>query len=60
MWSICDEYAKIAEETYRYLFCNGHLDPSEAAVSLNHAVLRLREDPNITVDRWVLLVYFGV
>jgi hypothetical protein len=48
------------EQTYKYLFRNGlqGLDPSEAA--LNHTVLYLREDPNVTVDRWTPFVHFGI
>ena len=63
MWNICDEDApKVAEETYRYLFRNGiqALNPSEAAMALNRAILRLREDPSVTVDRWAPFVHFGI
>jgi CHAT domain-containing protein len=63
MWSISDEDArKVADHTYRYLFRNGlqRLDPSEAATALNHAVLRLREDPTVTVDRWAPFIHLGI
>jgi CHAT domain-containing protein len=63
MWSINDEDAPIvADYTYQYLFRNGlHCcDPSEAAMALNHAVLRLREDTNVTLDRWAPFIHFGV
>jgi CHAT domain-containing protein len=63
MWSIRDEDApKVADHTYHYLFRNGlqKLDPSEAAMALNRAVLLLRDDPNVTVDRWAPFVHFGI
>jgi CHAT domain-containing protein len=63
MWSICDEDApKVADHTYCYLFRNGlqRLDPSEAAMALNCAILHLRDDPNVTVDRWAPFVHFGI
>jgi len=63
MWSICDEDApKVANRTYRYLFRNGlqGLNPSEAATALNRAILHLREDPNVTMDRWAPFVHFGI
>jgi hypothetical protein len=63
MWSIRDEDApKVADYTYQYLFRNGveDLDPSEAAKALNHAVLCLRQDPSITVDRWAPFIHFGI
>jgi tetratricopeptide (TPR) repeat protein len=63
MWKICDEDApNVAVQTYQYLFRNGQQgpDPSEAATALNRAVLCLREDPNITVDRWAPFVHFGI
>jgi tetratricopeptide (TPR) repeat protein len=62
-WDIRDEDApKVAYATYQYLFRNGlqGLDPSEAATALNHAVLRLREDPDVTVDRWASFVHYGI
>jgi CHAT domain-containing protein len=63
MWSICDQDApKVAYHTYQYLFRGGlqGLDPSNAATALNHAVLRLREDPNVTVDRWAPFIHYGI
>ena len=54
MWSISDEDApKVAAYTYEYLFRDGleNLDHSDAAVALNRAVLRLREDPEVTLDK---------
>jgi CHAT domain-containing protein len=62
MWYIKDEDALIvAEHTYRYLFRNGQgCDPSEAAAALNHAVLHLRKDPSVTVDRWAPFIHFGI
>jgi hypothetical protein len=63
MWNIRDEDAqKVAYHTYQYLFRNGleGLNPSEAAIALNHAILHLREDPNITVDRWAPFIHYGI
>ena len=63
MWSICDVDApKVADCVYQYLFRNGlqKLDPSEAATALNHAILSLREDPDVTLDRWSSFVHFGI
>jgi CHAT domain-containing protein len=63
MWSICDDDApKVADHTYRYLFRNGlqGLDPSEAATALNRAILGLREDPKVTIDRWAPFIHFGI
>jgi CHAT domain-containing protein len=63
MWSIRDDDApKVADHTYRYLFRNGlqRLDPSEAATALNRAILHLREDPDVTVDRWAPFIHFGI
>jgi CHAT domain-containing protein len=63
MWGIRDEDApKVAEHTYQYLFRNGldGFDPSDAATALNRAVLHLREDPKITVDRWAPFIHFGI
>jgi CHAT domain-containing protein len=62
-WGICDEDApKVAVNTYKYLFRNGmqQLDPSEAAKALNHAILLLREDPNVSVDRWAPFIHLGI
>jgi CHAT domain-containing protein len=44
MWSICDKDApKVTDNIYKYLFRNGleHVNPSEAAVALNYAILHL-------------------
>ena len=63
MWAIRDEDApKVADHTYRYLFRNGleELNPSDAAIALNRAVLHLREDPNVSVDKWAPFVHFGI
>jgi CHAT domain-containing protein len=63
MWRIRDEDApKVAKHIYQYLFRNGleGLNPSDAAAALNHAILRLREDPNVTVDRWAPFIHFGI
>jgi len=63
MWGICDKDAPIvASHTYEYLFRNGlkGCDPSEAAAALNHAVLCLRKDPEVTVDRWAPFIHFGI
>ena len=63
MWSIRDDDApEVADHTYQYLFRNGLqvLDPSEAATALNRAILHLREDPKVTVDRWAPFIHFGI
>ena len=63
MWSIRDDDAsKVADHTYQNLFRNGlqGLDPSEAAMALNHAISCLRKDPSITVDRWAPFLHFGI
>lgn len=63
LWSISDiDGPRIAEQTYRYLLRNGldRLDFSEAATALNCAVMRLREDPSVTVDRWAPFIHFGI
>jgi tetratricopeptide (TPR) repeat protein len=63
MWRIHDEDApKVAYHTYKYVFRNGvqGLDPSEAATALNHAILYLREDPDIRVDQWAPFIHFGI
>jgi len=63
IWGIRDEDApKVADHTYRYLLCNGMqgLDPSDAATALNRAVLALREDLSVTIDRWAPFVHFGI
>jgi CHAT domain-containing protein len=59
MWSIGDEDApKVADNTYQYLLRT--LDPSDAATALNRAVLALRQDPEVTVDRWAPFIHFGI
>jgi len=63
LWSIWDEDAPIvAEHTYAYLLRNGadKVDLSEAAAALNYAVLKLRENPLVTLERWAPFVHFGV
>ncbi|KZP22191.1 hypothetical protein FIBSPDRAFT_1043674 [Athelia psychrophila] len=63
MWSIQDEDAPIiAKHTYAYLLRNGvgNIDLTEGAAALNHAVSQLRQDPNVTMERWALFVYYGV
>jgi CHAT domain-containing protein len=63
LWGISDEDApKIADQIYKYLFRNRveGLDPSEAATALNRAVLCLREDPTVTLDRWAPFIHFGI
>ena len=52
----------VGANTYKYFLRNGveELDPSDAAAALNHAVLRLREDPSVTVDRWAPFIHFGI
>jgi CHAT domain-containing protein len=63
MWGLTDQDAPIvAGHTYEYLFRNGlqQCDPSEAAMALNRAVLRLREDPKVTIDRWAPFIHFGI
>jgi tetratricopeptide (TPR) repeat protein len=63
MWAISDGDApRVAGDSYDYLFRNGpqNCDYSEAATALNHAVLHLREDPQVTLDRWAPFVHFGI
>ena len=63
LWSICDLDAPlVTERVYRYLFRNGlaAAKPSEAATALNRAIIALRQDAQITVDRWAPFVHFGV
>jgi len=63
MWNICDADApEVAHHIYQYLFRNGlrGLDPSEAATALNRAILRLRDDPSITLDQWAPFIHFGI
>lgn len=52
---------QIAKYTYQYLFRNGdNLDPSEAATALNRAVLRLRDESKVPLDRWAPFIHFGI
>ena len=63
MWEISENDTPIvASYTYNYLFRNGlrGCDPSEGAMALNHAVLHLRNDPDVTMDRWVPFIHFGI
>jgi CHAT domain-containing protein len=63
IWSISNKDAPIvANHTYKYLFRNGfsRRDPTEAATALNRAVSRLREDPEVTLDRWIPFIHFGI
>lgn len=36
------------------------VDPTNTAAALNYAVLKLREDPKMMLDRWALFVHFGI
>lgn len=63
MWGIVDQDAPIvAGNVYEYLFRNGvgKLEPGEAAMALNRAVLKLREDKSVTVDRWAPFIHLGI
>jgi tetratricopeptide (TPR) repeat protein len=63
MWSVSDADAPIvADHTYKYLFRNGFskCDPTEAATALNRAVSCLREDPEVTLERWIPFIHFGI
>lgn len=63
MWSISDDDAPVvAEHVYQHLLRDGvdSLDSAEGAVALNRAVLKLREDPKIPVDRWAPFIHLGV
>jgi CHAT domain-containing protein len=63
LWRIRDEDApKVAYDTYSYLLRNGidGYDLSDAATALNRAVLALRNDPEVTIDRWAPFVHFGI
>ncbi|KIM86651.1 hypothetical protein PILCRDRAFT_310965 [Piloderma croceum F 1598] len=62
MWGISNDDAPIvASHTYEYLFRIGlqGCNPSDAATALNYAIHRLREDSNLTVDRWASFIHFG-
>jgi CHAT domain-containing protein len=63
LWRIRDEHApKVAYDTYSYLLRNGidGYNLSDAATALNRAVLALRNDPEVTIDRWAPFVHFGI
>jgi hypothetical protein len=63
LWTIRDDdAAKVTSQVYRFLLRNGTkgLEPSDAALALNHAILYLREDTSVTVDRWAPFVHFGI
>jgi tetratricopeptide (TPR) repeat protein len=63
MWAVRDDDSLIvASNTYQYLFRNGlqGCDLSEVATALNHAVLLLRENPGVTLDRWAPFIHFGI
>jgi CHAT domain-containing protein len=63
MWGISDEDAPIVvSHTYKYLLRNGlqGCNASESATALNRAILCLREDPTVTVDRWAPFIHFGI
>jgi CHAT domain-containing protein len=63
MWSVSDNDAPIvAGHTYQYMFRNGlqGCDLSDAATALNRAVLLLREDPSVTLDRWAPFIHYGI
>lgn len=63
LWSICDEDAPlVAAHAYSYLLRDGvsEIKSSDAAVALNRAVLALRQDRTVTVDRWAPFVHFGI
>jgi CHAT domain-containing protein len=63
MWNIHDKDTPVVgANTYKYFLRNGveELDPSDAATALNCAVLHLREDPSVTVDRWAPFIHFGI
>jgi hypothetical protein len=60
---IGDEDApKVVDHSYRYLFRTGIKapDPSDAATALDCAVLALREDSQVTIDRWAPFIHFGI
>ncbi|KIM89504.1 hypothetical protein PILCRDRAFT_227158 [Piloderma croceum F 1598] len=63
LWTIRDDNApKVTAQVYGFLLRNGTegLDPSDAASALNHAILHLRKDTSVTVDRWAPFVHFGI
>lgn len=63
MWGVSDQDTLIvADHTYRYLFRNGlcGYDLSETAMALNRAILLLRQDPKVTIDRWAPFIHFGI
>ncbi|KAJ7215907.1 CHAT domain-containing protein [Mycena pura] len=69
MWTMNDlDGPKIADIFYEYLFkdCDPNSDPpvlpdlTQAAKALHLAVLRLREEPNVSFKRWVPFVHYGL
>jgi hypothetical protein len=48
---------KVASHTHPYLVRSG---PQEIEPSDNRAVPRLRDDTNITVDRWASFIHFSI
>ncbi|KAF7982043.1 hypothetical protein HWV62_30312 [Athelia sp. TMB] len=63
LWAIADTDApRVAARVYEYLLRNGaqRCDPAEAATALNCAILALREDPTVTVDRWSPFMHCGI
>jgi len=63
MWAVNDEDSPdVAAHTYEYLFRNGlqGFDLSESATALNRAILLLREDHKVTLDRWAPFIHFGI
>lgn len=59
---------KIADAFYEYLFrdcdpsCNPPVTPdlTDAARALHLAVTKLRQEPNISLRRWVPFVHYGL
>ena len=63
LWGIQDDDApKVAAQVYKFFLHNGveGLDPSDAALALNRAILHLRKDHSVTVDQWAPFVHFGI
>jgi hypothetical protein len=56
------EFTGYLDETACWTLCSklNSMDPSDAAKALNRAVLCLREDPSVTVDRWAPFMHFGI
>jgi CHAT domain-containing protein len=62
MWDIRDDDApKVAEETYRHLFRGGLLVhvPNHKDAASSCAVMALRRDKEVTLDRWAAFIHFG-